>query len=178
MTHLTARTDAEGNVIPPLHFHDVVWRNVLAVPLDGTGVSYTGRFRSSDSETIRSVKHGQVLAETDTDQNKAMAKGSDGSLASCTNVITSPSTPTARQASSSTSSEQTADSPATTRGLSCRPSRQSFCQSRCGPGADRGFHFHSFPASDKTLTRDLLSGPRGTRTHNPRIKSPLLCQLS
>jgi len=21
-------------------------------------------------------------------------------------------------------------------------------------------------------------GPRGTRTHNPRIKSPLLCQLS
>src|SRR6478609_1619956 len=23
-----------------------------------------------------------------------------------------------------------------------------------------------------------LRGPRGTRTHNPRIKSPLLCQLS
>ena len=81
LTHLTARTDADGNVIPPLRFHDVVWGNVVAVPLDGTGVSYTGRFRSSDSEVIRSVKHGQVLAETDTDQNKAMAKGSDGSRA-------------------------------------------------------------------------------------------------
>ena len=81
MTHLTARTDADGNVIPSLRFHDVVWGNVVAVPLDGTGVSYTGRFRSSDSEVIRSVKHGQVLAETDTDQNKAMAKGSDGSRA-------------------------------------------------------------------------------------------------
>jgi hypothetical protein len=23
-----------------------------------------------------------------------------------------------------------------------------------------------------------VRGPRGTRTHNPRIKSPLLCQLS
>jgi hypothetical protein len=23
-----------------------------------------------------------------------------------------------------------------------------------------------------------VCGPRGTRTHNPRIKSPLLCQLS
>ena len=23
-----------------------------------------------------------------------------------------------------------------------------------------------------------VGGPRGTRTHNPRIKSPLLCQLS
>jgi hypothetical protein len=25
---------------------------------------------------------------------------------------------------------------------------------------------------------DQTGGPRGTRTHNPRIKSPLLCQLS
>ena len=24
----------------------------------------------------------------------------------------------------------------------------------------------------------VLRGPRGNRTHNPRIKSPLLCQLS
>ena len=29
-----------------------------------------------------------------------------------------------------------------------------------------------------TLARGLLRGPRGDRTHNPRIKSPLLCQLS
>jgi hypothetical protein len=36
-------------------------------------------FRSSDSETIRSVKHGAVIAETDTDHNKVVAKRSDGS---------------------------------------------------------------------------------------------------
>ncbi|HVD89298.1 MAG TPA: hypothetical protein VNB91_10440, partial [Jatrophihabitantaceae bacterium] len=63
----------------PLRFHDTVHAHVIAVPLDGSGVSYVGRFRVSDSETIRSVKHGTVLAETDTDQNKASAKGSDGS---------------------------------------------------------------------------------------------------
>ena len=79
LTHLTARTDENGNLVPPLRFHDTVHAHVIAVPLDGSGVSYVGRFRVSDSETIRSVKHGTVLAETDTDQNKASAKGSDGS---------------------------------------------------------------------------------------------------
>jgi hypothetical protein len=81
LTHLTARTDGDGNIIPPLRFHDLIQAKVVAVPLDGTGVSYVGHFRASDSETIRSVKHGVVLAETDTDQNKAAAKGSDGSRA-------------------------------------------------------------------------------------------------
>jgi hypothetical protein len=80
-THLTARTDGDGNIIPPLRFHDLIQAKVVAVPLDGTGVSYVGHFRASDSETIRSVKHGEVLAETDSDQNKAAAKGSDGSWA-------------------------------------------------------------------------------------------------
>jgi hypothetical protein len=80
-THLTARTDADGNIIPPLRFHDLIQAKVVAVPVDGTGVSYVGHFRASDSETIRSVKHGQVLAETDSDQNKASLKGSDGSRA-------------------------------------------------------------------------------------------------
>jgi hypothetical protein len=79
LTHLTARTDANGAIVPPLRFHEVVRAKVVAVPLDGTGVSYVGRFRTSDSETIRSVRQGAVLAETDTDQNKAAAKGSDGS---------------------------------------------------------------------------------------------------
>ena len=78
LTHLTARTDVHGNIVPPLRFHDVVWGRVVAVPLDGTGPSYVGRFRSSDSETIRRVRHGDVFAETDTDQNKAAARGSDG----------------------------------------------------------------------------------------------------
>jgi len=80
-THLTARTDSDGNFIAPLRFHDLFQAKVVAVPVDGTGVSYVGHFRASDSETIRSVKHGEVLAETDTDQNKAAAKGSDGSWA-------------------------------------------------------------------------------------------------
>jgi hypothetical protein len=80
-THLTARTDGDGNIIPPLRFHDLIQAKVVAVPLDGTGVSYLGHFRATDSETIRRVKHGEVLAETDTDQNKAAAKGSDGSWA-------------------------------------------------------------------------------------------------
>ena len=79
LTHLTARTDERGNVVPPLRFHDVVWGKVEAVPLDGSGVSYQGRFRTSDSETIRSVRHGEVFAETDTDLNKVVARGSDGS---------------------------------------------------------------------------------------------------
>jgi hypothetical protein len=81
VTHLTARTDDDGNIIPPLRFHDLIQAKVVAVPVDGPGVSYVGHFRASDSETIRSVKHGEVLAETDTDQNKAAAKGSDGSWA-------------------------------------------------------------------------------------------------
>ena len=39
------------------------------------------------------------------------------------------------------------------------------------------------PAVNRQPRRDLetagqMGGPRGTRTHNPRIKSPLLCQLS
>jgi hypothetical protein len=80
-THLPARTDGDGNIIPPLRFHDLIQAKVVAVPLDGTGVSYVGHFRASDSETIRSVNHGEVLAETDTDQSKAAAKGSDGSWA-------------------------------------------------------------------------------------------------
>jgi integrase len=33
-------------------------------------------------------------------------------------------------------------------------------------------------AADDVLTSEDVGGPRGDRTHNPRIKSPLLCQLS
>jgi len=81
MTHLTARTDAAGNIVPPFRFHFLLRAKVVAVPLDGTGVSYVGHFRTSDSETIRSVKHGDTVAETDSDQNMVIAKGSDGSRA-------------------------------------------------------------------------------------------------
>ena len=61
------------------HFTEVVHARVVAVPLDGTGVSYTGTFRVSDSENIRAVRHGDVLVETDTDLNRVVAHGSDGS---------------------------------------------------------------------------------------------------
>ena len=81
VTHLTARTDTDGNIVPPLRFHFLVHAAVVAVPLDGTGPSYIGHFHTSDSETIRSVKHGDLFVETDTDHNKVVAKGSDGSRA-------------------------------------------------------------------------------------------------
>jgi hypothetical protein len=32
--------------------------------------------------------------------------------------------------------------------------------------------------SGRTKVQVTYGGPRGDRTHNPRIKSPLLCQLS
>jgi hypothetical protein len=77
--HLTAATDEQGNITFPLHLRDVGWGNVVSVPLDGIGVSYTGRFYTSDSEQIRGVRHGTLFVETDTDLNKFMARGSDGS---------------------------------------------------------------------------------------------------
>jgi hypothetical protein len=81
VTHLTARTDDDGNIIPPLRFQELVHAEVVAVPLDGTGVSYVAHFHIFDLETIRSVRHGEVIAEVDTDHNKVVAKGSDGSQA-------------------------------------------------------------------------------------------------
>jgi hypothetical protein len=64
-----------------LHFHEVMHGKSVSVPLDGTGPSYTANFSNSDSENIRAVKHGDVLAETDTDFFRVVAHGSDGSRA-------------------------------------------------------------------------------------------------
>ena len=80
-THLTARLDADDNIVPPLRVHDAIHATVVAVPLDGTGVTYVGHFRTSDLETIRRLRHGQVIAELDTDHNKVVANGSEGSRA-------------------------------------------------------------------------------------------------
>jgi hypothetical protein len=63
------------------HFHQVAHGKVVAVPLDGTGPSYTGTFRGSDSENIRAVRQGDLLVEVDTDLNRAVLHGSDGSKA-------------------------------------------------------------------------------------------------
>jgi hypothetical protein len=60
-------------------FRFLIHAKIVAVPLDGTGPTFTGHFRSSDSENIRDVKQGEVFVETDTDHNKVVARGSDGS---------------------------------------------------------------------------------------------------
>jgi hypothetical protein len=62
-----------------LHFHQLIYGKITAVALDGTGPSFRGNFRTSDSENIRAVRHGDTLAETDTDLDRFVAHGSDGS---------------------------------------------------------------------------------------------------
>jgi hypothetical protein len=62
-----------------VHFHEDVHGKVVAVPLDGTGPTYTANFWSSDTESIRAVKSGDLLVEQDTDFNHVVARGSDGS---------------------------------------------------------------------------------------------------
>ena len=62
-----------------VHFHEDVHGKVVAVPLDGTGPTYTGNFWFSDTESIRAVKGSAVLVEQDTDFNHVVARGSDGS---------------------------------------------------------------------------------------------------
>lgn len=64
-----------------LHFHEVVHGKAVNVPLDGTGPTYTANFWNSDLESIRAVKHGDALVETDTDFFRVVARGSDGSRA-------------------------------------------------------------------------------------------------
>jgi hypothetical protein len=64
-----------------LHFHLVDHGKAVAIPLDGTGPSYTANFGDSDLENIRAVKHGDVLVEEDTDLLRTVAHGSDGSRA-------------------------------------------------------------------------------------------------
>jgi hypothetical protein len=62
-----------------LHFHLVDHGKAVAVPLDGTGPSYTSNFFDFDLENIRAVRQGDVLAEEDTDLFRTVALGSDGS---------------------------------------------------------------------------------------------------
>ena len=62
-----------------LYFHLVDYGKVVAVPLDGTGPSYTGNFWDKDLEGIRAVRHGDVLVEEDTDLFRTVLHGSDGS---------------------------------------------------------------------------------------------------
>lgn len=54
-------------------------RAALFAVVGGTGPTYTGRFRTSDSENLRNVKQGDVIVVTDTDINRFVARGSDRS---------------------------------------------------------------------------------------------------
>lgn len=62
-----------------LHFHLVEHGQATAVPLDGTGPSYTTNFFDFDLENIRAVKQGDLLVEEDTDLFRTVLHGSDGS---------------------------------------------------------------------------------------------------
>ena len=62
-----------------LHFSD--HGSVVAVPVDGTGPTYTGNFWDLDSDNVRAVRHGDVLVQKDTDLMRSVAHGSDGSRA-------------------------------------------------------------------------------------------------
>ncbi len=61
------------------HLHVIDHGKGVAVPLDGTGPSYTSNFFDFDLENIRAVKHGDALVEEDTDLFRTVAHGSDGS---------------------------------------------------------------------------------------------------
>ena len=64
-----------------VHFHQDDHGKVVAVPLDGTGPTYTANFWFSDTESIRAVRRGDLLVEQDTDFQHVVARGSDGSRA-------------------------------------------------------------------------------------------------
>ena len=64
-----------------LHFREFIIGKAVGVPVDGTGPTYTATFQISDSENIRAVEDADVLVETDTDMNRVVAHGSDGSRA-------------------------------------------------------------------------------------------------
>lgn len=51
-------------------------------------------------------------------------------------------------------------------------------QNRIGPGMDQAKSQVVRPSLSNSLTWEFSSGSRGNRTHNLRVKSPLLCQLS
>ena len=61
------------------HFSD--HGSVVAVPVDGTGPTYTGNFWDLDSDNVRAVRAGEVLVQKDTDLMRSIARGSDGSRA-------------------------------------------------------------------------------------------------
>ena len=71
-----AGVDEDGNYLPPLHFHHTFTGKFVAVPVDGTGPTFTGHGR--DTETFN-TKSFEEFVGTYTNDHKVNAKGSDGS---------------------------------------------------------------------------------------------------
>jgi hypothetical protein len=71
-----AGVDEEGNPLPPLHFHHTFVGKFVAVPVDGTGPTYTGHAR--DVETFN-AKSFEEFVGTYTNNHMVIARGSDGS---------------------------------------------------------------------------------------------------
>jgi hypothetical protein len=77
LVHITAAgVDEEGNPLPPLHFHHTFVYWFVAVPVDGTGPTFTGHGR--DVEMLN-AKSFEEFVGTYSDQHRVIARGSDGS---------------------------------------------------------------------------------------------------
>ena len=62
-----------------LHFHEWAHAKVVAVPLDGTGPTYTGTTRFGHSDTFSNVERDELVRHTYI--GRVVLKGSDGSKA-------------------------------------------------------------------------------------------------
>ena len=76
-SHITAAgRDAQGNLLPPFHMHNLFQGKALEVPADGTGPTYTGHFIEVQTINARSLDD---FVGTYTDIASGTARGSDGS---------------------------------------------------------------------------------------------------
>jgi hypothetical protein len=75
--HITAAgRDAQGNLLPPFHMHNLFQGKFLAVPADRTGPTYTGHFVELQTFNTRSL---DGFVGTYTNIQQATGRGSDGS---------------------------------------------------------------------------------------------------
>ncbi|MDQ3891820.1 MAG: hypothetical protein M3274_02845 [Actinomycetota bacterium] len=76
--HVTASgIDENGDYIPPFIIHFSGFGRVVAVPVDGTGPTYTGHFKEGPEQLI--VKQFPPFIGTYLDKETVIVKGSDGS---------------------------------------------------------------------------------------------------
>lgn len=75
VSHVTAAgIDANGDLIPPWHTNALLLGRFVAIPADGTGPTYAGRFKEG-------LEHSNMNKKNETFANHylVIAKGSDGS---------------------------------------------------------------------------------------------------